>query len=178
MVFVVRTRVAPLSIASAVRRAVAAVDANLPVAEIRTERDQVDRSLGTERLFAALVTTFGVIALALAAIGLYGVMAFSVSRRISEIGIRMALGARRMNVQWLVLRQSLFMTALGILVGLPAALILTKLAGKLLYGVKPNDPTSLAAAVVIMLAVAALAAWIPARRASNVDPTAALRHGS
>ena len=165
-----------MSLASAVRQAVASVDANLPVAEMRTERDQIDQSLGTERLFATLVTVFGTIALILAAIGLYGVMAFSVSRRTPEIGIRMALGAQRGDVRWLVLRKSLFMTLLGILVGVPSALMLTSLVGKLLYEVKPNDPLSIAGAVLVMVAVAAFAAWIPARRASRIDPMVALRY--
>ena len=175
MVFVVRTLAPPQSLASAVRLGVASVDAHLPIAEMRTEREQIDQSLGAERLFAALVTAFGIIALVLAAIGIYGIMAFAVSRRTSEIGVRLALGAQRGDVQWLVLRQSLMMALLGILVGVPAALELSSLAGKLLYGVKSNDPVSIAGAVVLMAVVAALAAWIPARRASRVDPMVALR---
>ena len=176
MVFMVRTRIEPLNLVAAVRKAVASVDANLPVAEVRTERDQIERSMGTERMFATLVTAFGAMALILAAVGLYGVMAFSVARRTSEIGIRVALGARSSNVQWLVLRQSLFLTLLGVIVGVPCALALTGLVKKLLFGIKPNDPVSLAGAVVVMLAVAACAAWIPARRAARVDPMVALRH--
>lgn len=176
MVFMIRTRAAPMSLASAVRQAVSSVDANLPVAEMRSEQDQVDRSLGTEKLFATLVTTFGAIALALAAIGIYGVMAFSVSRRVPEIGLRMALGARRTDVLWLVLRRSLLMTVFGIAVGVPSALLLTSLIKKLLFGVKPNDGVSMAGAVVIMIAVAAFAAWIPARRAAKVDPMVALHY--
>jgi predicted permease len=176
MVFMIRTQMDSASLASDVRQAVASVHENLPVAEMRTEREQVNRSLGAERLFAALVTAFGGIAIALAAIGLYGVMAFSVSRRTPEIGIRMALGAQPANVQWLVLRESLFVTLLGILAGVPSALMLTRLIGKFLYGVKPNDPLSISGAVVLMVGVAALAAWIPAHRASRVDPMAALRH--
>ena len=176
MVFMIRTRIEPLNLIAAVRKAVASVDANLPVAEVRTERDQIERSLGTERMFATLVTAFGAIALILAAIGLYGVMAFSVARRTSEIGIRVALGAQRGNVQWLVLRQSLFLTLSGVIVGIPCALALTGLVKKLLFGIKPNDPASIAGAVGIMLAVAACAAWIPARRASRVDPMVVLRH--
>lgn len=176
LAFVIRTRLSPLSLAFAVHQAVASSDPNLPVAEMRTQRDQIDLSLGTERLFATLVSTFGAIAVLLAAIGLYGVMAFSVSRRTSEIGLRMALGARRTDVQWLVLRQSLLMAVLGILVGVPSALMLTSVVGKLLYGVKPNDPVSIAGAVIVMVAVAAIAAWIPARRASRIDPMVALRY--
>ncbi len=176
MVFAIRTRGTPLSIGPAVREAVAGVDRNLPVAEMRTERDQIERSLGTERLIASLVSAFGGIEVILAAIGLYGVTAFSVARRTPEIGVRMALGAQRGAVQWLVLRQSLFMTLLGILAGVPAALLLSRLVETFLYGVKPNDVPSIAGAVIVMSAVAALAAWIPARRASRIDPMAALRN--
>lgn len=175
MVFMVRTRVAPQSIESSIRQAVASVDANLPVSEMRTEKQQIERSLGTERLFGALVTIFGLIAVALAAVGLYGIMSFSVARRTSEVGVRLALGAGRRQVQWMVVRQSLVMAAVGIVVGVPVALELSGVAGKLLYGVKPNDPLSIAAAAVAMAIVAALAAWIPALRASRVNPTAALR---
>ncbi|HKD05413.1 MAG TPA: ABC transporter permease, partial [Bryobacteraceae bacterium] len=175
MVFMIRTRVTPHSIESAVRQAVASVDANLPVSEVRTEKEQIERSLGTERLFGILVTVFGLIAVALAAVGLYGIMSFSVERRTSEVGVRLALGARRGQVQWMVVRQSLMMAALGIAIGVPAALELSGVASKLLYQVKPNDPLSIAAAALALAAVAALAAWIPAVRASRVNPTAALR---
>jgi predicted permease len=175
MVFAVRTRSAPGSYGSAVREAVASVDSNLPVAEMRTERDQVDRSLGAERLFASLMSAFGAMAMILAAIGLYGVMAFAVTRRTPEIGIRIALGAQRGAVQWMVLRQSLTMALWGIVVGVPGALALARLVRTLLYGVEPGDPASVAWAVVVIAAVAGLAAWIPARRAASVDPMKALR---
>jgi predicted permease len=176
MVFVVRTRSAPGSYSSAMREAVASVDSNLPVAEMRTERDQIDRSLGAERLFASLMSAFGVMAVILAAIGLYGVMAFAVTRRTPEIGVRIALGAQRGEVQWMVLRQSLVMALWGIAAGVPGALALARLIRSLLYGVEPGDPASIAGAVIVMAAVAALAAWIPARRASHTDPMAALRN--
>jgi ABC-type antimicrobial peptide transport system permease subunit len=155
---------------------VASVDSNLPVAEMRTERDQIDRSLGAERLFASLMSAFGAMAMILAAIGLYGVMAFAVTRRTPEIGIRIALGAQRGDVQWMVLRQSLAMALWGIAVGVPGALALARLVRTLLYGVEPGDPASVAGAVMVIAAVAGLAAWIPARRASHIDPMAALRN--
>ena len=176
MSFLIRTRLDPLSIGADVRRAVANVDPHLPVAELRTERDQIDQSIGSERMFAALVGAFGAIALLLAAIGAYGVMAFSVSRRIPEIGIRMALGAQRGQVMRMVLRQSVLLSAGGALLGVPVAIWLTSFVQKLLFGIKPNDPVSIAAAVVLLPAVAAFAAWIPARRASRVDPMKALRY--
>jgi predicted permease len=176
MVFAVRVRSAPLSFAAAVRDAVAGVDSNLPVAEMRTEQDQIERSLGAERLFASLMSAFGAMAMILAAIGLYGVMAFAVTRRTPEIGIRIALGAQRGEVRWMVLRQSLVMALWGIAAGVPAALALARLVRSMLYGVEPSDPASLVAAVAVIAAVAGLAAWIPARRASRVDPMKALRN--
>ena len=175
MNFAIRTRLEPLSLGLDVRRAVSSVDPNLPISKMRTERDQIDRSLGPERLFATLITSFGVIAIALAAIGLYGVMAFSVAGRTSEIGIRMALGAERRDVRWLILRQSLLIAALGISIGVPSALMLTRLIKERLYGVQPNDPISLIGAAIMIAAITVLAAWIPARRASRVDPVVALR---
>jgi predicted permease len=176
MTFVIRTVLPPLSIAGAVRRAVAAVDQNIPVAEMRTEEEQIRKSLGSERLFAGLVSSFGVIAALLAAIGLYGVMAYSVTRRTAEIGIRLALGANRGDVQWLVLRESMAMVAAGLAIGVPAGLALTGLVRKMLYGVTPADPLSFAAAVAAMITIAGAAAWLPARRAARVDPLVALRH--
>jgi ABC-type antimicrobial peptide transport system permease subunit len=143
---------------------------------MRTEEEQIRKSLGSERLFAGLVSSFGAIAAFLAAIGLYGVMAYSVTRCTAEIGIRLALGAPRGRVQWLVLRESMAMVAAGLVIGVPAALALTGLVRTLLYGVAPNDPVSFAAAVAGMVAVAGAAAWLPARRAARVDPLVALRY--
>jgi predicted permease len=175
MVFAVRTHVSPALMGPAIRAAVARVDPHLPVAEMRTERQQIERSIGIERLFALLVTAFGGIAVLLAAIGLYGIMTYTVSRRTGEIGVRLALGARRGDVQWLVLRQSLAIAGLGIAVGVPVALAITSVTSKLLYGVKPNDPLSVAGAVGVMAIVAGLAAWVPAWRVARVDPMVALR---
>jgi predicted permease len=174
--FVIRAVLPPLSIAGAVRRAVADIDRTLPVAKIRTQEEQIQNTLGTERLFAGLVSGFGALAAILAAIGLYGVLAYTVARRTAEIGVRIALGATRSNVQWLVLRESLLTVVLGIAIGTPAALWLTKLIKSALYGVDPKDTFSFAAAVVLMLAVTAVSAWIPARRSARVDPMVALRY--
>jgi len=174
--FEIRTALAMASLAAPIRRAVAGIDRNVPVADMRTQEEQIRLTLSLERAFAALVGSFGLIAALLAAIGLYGVMAFAVTRRTAEIGIRMALGAERRDVQRMVLRDSLFMVVMGIAVGVPAALALTRLVRDALYGVAPDDPLSFIAAGMLMLAVAALAGWIPARRASQVDPMHALRH--
>jgi predicted permease len=175
MIFEVRTTVIPSNIASAVERSVAQIDRNVPVAGMRTQEEQIRITLSGERMFAGVVGSFGGIAALLAAIGLYGVMAYAVTRRTSEIGIRLALGAGRGDVQWMVLRESLWMVAAGLAIGIPAALALTKLVRGTLYGIKPNDPVSFVAAGALMVVVAALAAWIPARRAARVDPMRALR---
>ncbi|HLK19891.1 MAG TPA: ABC transporter permease [Bryobacteraceae bacterium] len=175
MTFVIRTTLPPLTIASAVRRAVAETDPAIPVAYLKTEEQQAAESIATERLFAGLVGAFAAVAALLAAIGLYGVMAYSVARRTIEIGVRLALGARRSAVQWMVLRQSLWMVALGLALGIPAALALTGLVEKFLFGIKPTDVVSFIAAGLLMAAVGAAAAWIPARRAARVDPMKALR---
>jgi predicted permease len=176
MTFAIRTVLPPLSIAGAVRRVVADIDRSIPVAELRTEEDQIRESLGAERLFAGLVGSFGALAALLAAIGLYGVLAYTVARRTAEIGIRIALGASRGNVQWLVLRESLVTVAIGILVGAPAAFALSKLVRSMLFGVTPADTISFAAALLLMIAVTAIAAYVPAQRAARVDPMVALRY--
>lgn len=174
--FEVRTAVPPLSMANAVRRAVAEIDRGVPIGDLLTQEQQIRMSLSPERLAASLIGSFGLIAALLAAIGLYGVMAYTVTRRTSEIGIRMALGAGHRDVVWTVLRGSLLMVAIGIGVGVPAALALSQVVREALYGIEPNDPVSFIAASVLMLAVATAAAWIPAQRAARVDPMQALRH--
>jgi predicted permease len=176
MTFVVRTVLPPLAIAGAVRRVVAATDRSIPVAEMKTEEQQIAESIATERLFAAFVSAFGGVAALLAAIGLYGVMAYAVARRTVEIGIRLALGARRATVQWMVLRQSLWMVVLGLAIGIPAGLALTRFVRSILYGIQPTDPISFVVAAILITIVGAAAAWIPARRASRVDPIQALRN--
>jgi predicted permease len=176
MTFVIRTVLPPLSIARAVRRAVAEIDPAVPVAEVRTQEQQIQDSLTTERLFAGLVSSFGAMATLLAAIGLYGVLAQTVARRTAEIGIRMALGATRGNVQWLVLRESLIAVLLGMLVGTPAAVTLARLARSILFGITPADVISFVAALLLMIVVTAVSAWLPTRRASRVDPMLALRY--
>jgi predicted permease len=174
--FTVRTSVAPLSIVPAVRRAIGEIDPTVPVAEFRTQESQINQHLGRERTFAALAGFFAAIALILACIGLYGLLAYAVSRRTNEIGIRVALGAGRREVQWLVVRDSVLLVIAGIAAGVPAALAATKLIRKMLYGVEPADPMSIIAAVGAMALVAAIAAWLPARRAARVDPVIALRY--
>jgi predicted permease len=175
MTFNMRTNLPPLAIASAVRNVVSQVDPNLPIAEMRTMDDQVSESIHTERLFASLVSGFGIAAALLAAIGLFGVMAYAVARRSREIGIRLALGATTGKVRWMVLRESVAIVLVGLAVGVPSAFGLSRLVESMLYGVRPHDASSFGAAAVLMVLIGAAAAWIPARRASKVDPMTALR---
>ena len=176
MTFEVRTNVPPLSIAGAARMAVAELDPTIPVAQTRTMEDQAAESIGKERLMAELVSGFGILAALLAAIGIFGVMAYTVARRTREIGIRLALGATTNGVRWLVLRESVVIVLAGLAIGLPSAFALSQLAASLLYGVRPHDPWSFAIAALLMTVIGAGAAWLPARRASKVDPMVALRN--
>ncbi|MBZ5594432.1 MAG: hypothetical protein LAP39_19495 [Acidobacteriia bacterium] len=141
---------------------------------MKTMHTQVDQSLFTERLIAMLSVFFGLLATLLAAIGLYGVMAYTVARRTREIGIRMAPGADRAKVVWLVMYDAALMAAVGI--GLPGAVALGRLVRAQLFGLAPADPATLAAATTILAAVSLFAGYIPARRATSVDPTTALRY--
>ncbi len=149
---------------------------NVPIGNETTFEQLIDQSLIQERLMATLSGFFGALALLLAAIGLYGVLAYAVRRRTSEIGIRMALGADRTSVLWMVLRETVGLVLCGIAVGLPLALAATRLIGKFLFGLTPADPLTLAIAVVTLLATAAMAGFLPARRASSIDPMVALRY--
>jgi len=129
-----------------------------------------------ERLFAALTVGFGVLALALACVGIYGVMAYSVANRTNEIGIRLALGAQPAQVRGMILRESTWLAVAGVVAGVTAALLLTRLVKTMLYGIEPWDPLTMIGGVVILQAVAVAASWIPARRAAGVQPMEALRH--
>jgi ABC-type antimicrobial peptide transport system permease subunit len=138
--------------------------------------EQFDNNISQERILTTLCGFFSGLALLLAAVGLYGVMAQSVARRVREIGIRMALGARAGEVLWLILREVTVMVGIGALIGLPAALALTRLVTTYLFGLTPQDPVSIVGSVLALLAVTALAGFIPARRATRVDPMIALRY--
>jgi ABC-type antimicrobial peptide transport system permease subunit len=154
---------------------VAALDPYLPAFVVRSLATEMDAALTRERLLALISSAFGGPAALLAAIGLYGVVAYSVGRRAQEIGVRMALGARPGGVQWLVLRETLALAARGIVCGLPVALVAPRLLAGFLYGVKPGDPIVLTTSVGFLLATAAIAGYIPARRAARIDPVVALR---
>ncbi len=172
----VRTSMPPEQAFSLIRRTVANLDPALPVYDMRTLESTIDASLTNERLVASLSALFGGLATLLAMIGLYGVMAYTVAQRTHEIGIRVALGAQRGNVVWLVMREVMVMVGIGFCIGLPAALFASKVVASLLYEVQPNDPVSIAAAVAVLGSVAILAGYIPAVRASRLDPLRALRY--
>jgi len=171
----IRTAREPEQMFSAARRAVQQIDATLPVVDMKTLEKQVDNSLVTERLVATLSSAFGVLATLLASIGLYGVMAYTVARRTREIGIRMALGAATGNVVWLVMKEVLVLVGVGIVLGLGASWGLTRYVQKELYGIQPNDLTTIILATIGIAIVALAAGYVPARRATRVDPIRALR---
>ena len=171
----VRTQGSPLALGEPVRRLVARANPEIEMGEAKTLEDQVDRSLTRERLLSKLSSFFGLAALALACIGLYGVLSYAVGRRTQEIGIRMALGARLSEVLSLILRDALLLAGLGTAAGLPLALAAGQLVESFLFGLSPADPLTLAGAAVVMLAVALFAGYLPARRASKIDPMVALR---
>jgi len=165
----------PAKLGSAVRNAIAGVDRSLPILSIRTLNEQIDRRLTTPRLMAELAAFFGGLALLMAAIGLYGVMSYSMSRRTSEIGIRMALGASQGSVAAMVLRETLALVAIGLAIGLPSAIAAGRLMQNRLFGLSPADPATIALAILFILTATLLAGFVPARRAARIDPMTALR---
>jgi predicted permease len=174
--FYVRTNIEPTAMASTLRKTVQSVDANLPVFDLKTLDQELDEIAFSERLLTFFSLCLGLLAALLAAIGLYGVMAYMVSRRTREIGIRMALGASQNNVAWLVLRENVRISAAGLGIGLVAAFGIGKLIESQLFGVKASNPLVFLIAAVLLSAVAFLAGWLPARRAAGVDPMVALRY--
>ncbi|MBS1786893.1 MAG: ABC transporter permease [Acidobacteria bacterium] len=174
--FEVRFSGSPDALVPAIRRAIKEANRNLPIDEVATLSDHIDRSLVQQRLIAKLSAFFGLTALLLACIGLYGILSYAVARRSHEIGIRMALGAQAGNVLWLVMREALMLVIIGLVVGLIASLVLTQMTSSLLFGLTPSDPLTIAMAVTVLIAIAALAGYLPARRATKFDPLTALRH--
>ena len=176
MTLEIRTAGDPNAVASSVRQGFREINRDIPVSEIKTMQTQIDQGLVQERLVATLSSFFGLLALLLSAIGLYGTLSYAVTRRTSELGIRMALGARKGDVLWLVLREATVLVLCGAVAGLFAATAMNRLIASMLFGLTPSDPMALCIATSVLLAVALLAAWVPARRASKVDPMVALRY--
>jgi len=176
LVLAVRTRVEPAALTGAVRHAVMAVDKDQPVFQIQTMQHVVSNSVGGRRFQMVLMALFASLALVLAAIGIYGLMSYSVSQRKHEIGIRMALGAKREEVLRLVVGQGLLLAGGGVVLGVGGALILTRLLSSLLFGVGPNDPVTYVAVSLLLGSVAAAGSLIPAWRAARIDPMEVLRH--
>ena len=163
-------------VAAAVQQTIHSIDRNLPITHVTTLDEQVARSFTNQRLVAQLSAFFGLLAVFLSCIGIYGVMSYVVTRRTNEIGIRMALGAGRSNMLWLVLREILILVSIGVVIGVPVALAGDRLISNMLFGLRPTDPVTLVSATVILLIVAAIAGYLPARRASRMDPMVALRY--
>jgi macrolide transport system ATP-binding/permease protein len=176
MIYELRTASNPLGYVRTVRELIQQADPRLPVSEIQTQSTLIDATINREVVFARLCTTFALLALVIACVGLYGAMSYNVARRTGEIGIRMALGARRGRVVWMVLHEVLWLAAAGLTMSIPAVWFGTKLLKSLLYGTEPHDPMSLTVAGVSLVAAATLAGYLPARDASRIEPMAALRY--
>jgi ABC-type antimicrobial peptide transport system permease subunit len=172
----VRTAGDPQWILAEVTKTIARVEPNLPVERVTTLDEQVSGNLNQERLVAQLASGFGALALGLACFGLYGVMSYAVARRTSELGIRIALGAPRSHVLWMVFRESLGLVLAGLALGLPLVLAVSRLISGMLFGISANDPATLAVAAIVLTVVAAVSGYVPAWRASHVDPLVALRY--
>jgi putative ABC transport system permease protein len=176
LVLVVRTTRDPVTLADAIRKAAQSVDRDVPIFQVRTMDDVLSGTLAQPRVYTLLLGFFAALALALAAVGLYGVVSYTVTQRMHEMGIRMALGAERGDVVRLVLRQGLSLTLIGTAIGLAGALALTQLLTKTIPGLQPGEPITLSAVSALLIGVALLASYLPARRGSQVDPVVTLRY--
>jgi ABC-type antimicrobial peptide transport system permease subunit len=162
-------------IVSRTRRAIAEVNSNILVNSVGSLEEQVDDNIATQSLIARLSSFFGIIAVFLACIGIYGLLSYSVARRTSELGIRLALGAQSSMVLWMILRESILLLVLGLSIGIPVALSSTRVLKSLLYELSPLDPTAISTAIVAVAVMTIAAAWLPARRATKINPIQALR---
>jgi ABC-type antimicrobial peptide transport system permease subunit len=160
----------------AVRDLVRRADQRLPLSDVKSQSAWIDQTINQEITFARLCTAFAILALVIACVGLYGTMSYKVARRTSEIGIRMALGAQRWRVVWMVLREVVLLASIGLAISVPTALVASRLVESFLFGMRPNDPLALSGSVVTLLLAAMLAGYLPARNASRIDPMIALRH--
>ena len=176
MVYELRTAGNPLNYVRAVRDLVQRADPRLPLSDVKSQSAWIDQAINQEITFARLCTAFAILALAIACVGLYGAMSYKVARRTGEIGIRMALGAQRGRVVWMVLREVVLLAAVGLAISVPTALAASKLVESFLFEMKPNDPLALIGSAVTLVIAAILAGYLPARNASRIDPMIALRH--
>ncbi len=176
MMYALRTKGDPLSYVGMVRQIVHEADSRLPLSHVHTQQSEIDEQTQQETILAELCTAFALLALTIACVGLYGTISYTVARRTGEIGIRMALGAQRQPVLWMILREVLVLAAIGLAVSVPVVLATSKLVASFLFGIKANDPMALGLAVGILVVAALLAGGIPARRAARIDPMTALRH--
>jgi predicted permease len=176
MTFFLRSVGNPLKYAGAVREIVRQADARIPVTNLASQEQRIEEHISDEILFARLSSAFALLALSIAFVGLYGIMSYMVARRTGEIGIRMALGARRGQVVWMMTREVAILAVVGVAIGLPLGFGASRLVESLLYGVKAGDPASVVTAVVTIVVAAMAAGYAPSRRASRVDPVVALRH--
>jgi predicted permease len=174
--FEVRTVLPELSIVPTVRKVVSSLDESIPIQGLTTQTDLFNRSIIMERLSTALCSSLAILTVILACIGLYGLLAYDVAQRIGEIGIRMALGARPKDVAGPIIRQAVLLAVIGIGLAMPVVLVFSKAMRSIVYGIKPHDPLTMISAAALTIAVAALAAWLPARRAAKTDPMEALRY--
>ena len=176
MTYALRTSGNPLRYVNSVREIVRQADARVPVSEVRTQVADIDQTINQEITFAELCSGFAILALVIACVGLYGAVSYTVARRTGEIGIRMALGVQRGAVVWMVLRKVLVLAAVGLAIGMATALGTSRFVASFLYGMKSNDPLTLTLALLTLLGAALLAGYVPARKASRIDPMTALRH--
>ena len=176
MAFEVHTAGDPLTLVPAIRQIVAELDRTIPLEQVATQSQLFKAAITPERVFTYLCGGLALLGILLSCIGLYGLLAYMVTRRTGEVGVRMALGAQPRDVAWPVIRSALWLAGFGLLVGLPLAVGLTRVLRSVLFGVTPYDPVTLAASVLLILAVATLAGWLPARRAAKIDPMEALRY--
>ena len=176
MFFEVRTAGDPLTLVTAIRKIVADLDRTIPLENVSTQLQLFKASITPERIFTYLCGGLALLGILLSCIGLYGLLAFIVTRRTGEIGVRMALGARPRDVAWPIIRNAIWLAGIGLIVGIPIALGFVRILRSVLFGVNPHDPITIVASILLVLSIAVLAAWIPARRAATIDPMEALRY--
>ena len=176
MTYAIRTAGAPLDFAGPVREIVRQVDSRIAIHDLKTQAVHIDQAISTEIALARLCSMFAALALVIACVGLYGTVAFNVTRRTNELGIRTALGASASRIRWMILRDVCTMLVAGLAIGLPLVLVGSQYLKAFLYGIGPHDPAAIAGAAAVLLASGLLAGFIPARRASRIDPLVAIRY--